>query len=120
MKILQKKNILKRKENIIPENFLEEKQKQIESFLENRRETKFKMILVCQMGYKYESKVKAYFTLKHKSLYKDVIKDILNKIISYQNNGSGWYFEKVLWLEIHAVNYKPLKGSCYLELPDFI
>ena len=35
-------------------------------------------------------------------------------------NGSGWYFEEVSSLEIHIVDYKPIKGSSYIPLPDFI
>ena len=35
-------------------------------------------------------------------------------------NGSGWYFKEVLNLEIHSVGYKPMKGSSYIPLPDFI
>lgn len=47
-----------------------------------------------------------------------MIYEILDKIAKYQRN--GWYFKEVLSLEIHTVAYKPLKGSSYLQLPDFI
>ena len=33
---------------------------------------------------------------------------------------SDWYFKKVVRLEIHAVEYKPMRGSSYIPLPDFI
>ena len=49
-----------------------------------------------------------------------MIRQILPKISTYQKNGSGWYFKKVLNLEIHTVSYKPMKGSSYISLPDFI
>ena len=42
--------------------------------------------------------------------------EILERISSYQINGSCWYFKEVIQLEIHKVNYKPLKGS-YIPLP---
>ena len=29
-------------------------------------------------------------------------------------------FSEVLYLEIHTVDYKPMKGSSYIPLPDFI
>ena len=32
---------------------------------------------------------------------------------------SGWRFE-VIRLEIHTVDYKPMKGESYIPLPDFI
>ena len=34
--------------------------------------------------------------------------------------GSGWYFKEVLHLEIHTVEFNPLRGSSYLPLPDWI
>ena len=49
-----------------------------------------------------------------------MIKEILEKIYIYQRNGSGWYFKEVISLEIHTVDYKPIKGSSYIPLPDFI
>ena len=46
---------------------------------------------------------------------------ILNKISIYQKkNGSGWYFKEVLNLEIHTVDFKPMKGSSYIPLSDFV
>ena len=49
-----------------------------------------------------------------------MIKQILEKISVFQMNCSGWYFEEVSSLEIHIVDYKPIKGSSYIPLPDFI
>ena len=40
-----------------------------------------------------------------------MINEILDGISIYQRNGS---------LEIHTVDYKPMKGSSYISLPDFI
>ena len=55
-----------------------------------------------------------------KQLLSRMTYEILTKISIYQNNGSGWYFNEVLSLEIHTVDYKPMKGSSYIPLPDFI
>ena len=55
-----------------------------------------------------------------KDILFQMIKEILEKISIYQKYGSGWYFKEVLNLEIHIVNYKPIKGSSYIPLPDFI
>ena len=49
-----------------------------------------------------------------------MIEDILEKIDNFQMNGTGWYFKEVKRLEIHAVEYKPMKGSSYIPLPNFI
>ena len=49
-----------------------------------------------------------------------MIKEILEKISIFQMNGSGWYFKEVSSLEIHINDYKPIKGSSYIPLPDNI
>ena len=49
-----------------------------------------------------------------------MIKEILNNLSIYQKNGSGWYFKEVIRLEIHIVEYKPMKGGTYIPLPEFI
>ena len=49
-----------------------------------------------------------------------MIKEILEKNSVFRMGGSGWYFEEVSSLEIHIVDYKPMKGSSYIPLPDFI
>ena len=55
-----------------------------------------------------------------KVILSQMIKEILEKNYIYQRNGAGWYFKEVFSLEIHIVNYKPIKGSSYIPLPDFI
>ena len=49
-----------------------------------------------------------------------MIEDILERIINFQDEGTGWYFKQVISLEIHIVDYKPMKGSSYIPLPNFI
>ena len=49
-----------------------------------------------------------------------MIYKILEKIVEYQQNGSGWYFKEVVHLEIHTVDYNPMRGSSYIPLPDWI
>ena len=41
-------------------------------------------------------------------------------LINYQKKGSGWYFKEIIRLEIHIVEYKPMRGSSFIPLPDFI
>lgn len=55
-----------------------------------------------------------------KNFFFGMIYEILDAILNYQRNGSGWYFEEVLSLEIHTVKYKPLKGSTFIPPTDFI
>ena len=95
------------------------------------------MILVCEMEkqasflesiIRYASH-KAYFQSHTyinlektdvKVFLKEIIKEILDNINIYQENGSGWYFKEVIRLEIHIVEYKPMKGGSYIHLPNFI
>ena len=49
-----------------------------------------------------------------------IVKSILNELEEYQKNGSNWYFKEVVNLEIHTVEYQPVKGSSYIPLPDWI
>ena len=39
------------------------------------------------------------------------IKQILGNISIFQHEGSGWYFKEVINLEIHTVDYKPMRGG---------
>ena len=55
-----------------------------------------------------------------KVFLKEMIIEILGNLIFYQKKGSGWYFKKVNSLEIHIVEYKPMKGSSFIPLPNFI
>ena len=78
---------------------------------------------------RFEVQDKAYFhsdtyiNLKStdvKDLLKKIISNITEKINIYQQNGSGWYFKEVIQLEIHTVKFRPMKGSSYIPLPDWI
>ena len=55
-----------------------------------------------------------------KEILAKVIHNILEKISIYQQNDSGWYFKEVIHFEIHTVVYKPMRGSSYIPLPDWI
>ena len=94
------------------------------------------MILVCNMQ-KNESGVgkiifaenifyfntKTYNNLESidaKDILIIMIKEILDKIFYLPMEVSAWFFKEVIRLEIHTVEYKPMKGSSYIPLPDFI
>ena len=49
-----------------------------------------------------------------------MIYEILVALANYQKKGSGWYFKEIIKLEIHTVDYKPMKGESYIKLPEFI
>ena len=48
------------------------------------------------------------------------VKKIIEDLEAFQKNGSGWYFNEVVQLEIHTVEFNPTKGSSYIPLPDWI
>ena len=51
------------------------------------------------------------------SLY---LEKIHQKIDTFNRNGSGWVFEKVLGIYIDVSKYLPIQASCSFELPDYI
>ena len=125
---------------LLPIEFFREKAPQIKDFLRNHRNTKVRMLLVCLMEKQIIEKSKgesktinendnAYFHSRtHINLektdvqvfLKEMIMEILGNLTIYQKKGSGWYFNEVIRLEIHIVEYKPMKGGSYIPLPEFI
>ena len=120
--------------------FFEEKDSQLKDFLRNHRNIKVKMIFICKMEQKITEKiktetkiifdqVKAYFYSEThtnfentdvKDILPQMLKEIIEKLDNFQNNGSGWYFKKVIRLEIHILDDKQMKGDSYIPLPEFI
>ena len=125
---------------LIPKECFREKASIINDFFRNHRNIKVRMILVCLMERQIIEKSKgkskiiyeqnnAYFQSKTKinldktdvkDILKNIIKEVLASLAIYQENGSGWYFKEVISLEIHIVDYKPVKGGSYISLPEFI
>ena len=138
LKNFAEKYVIDGKPKITPFKFFAEKATQIKEFLRNHRNIKVRMILVCTMekledvkgSRKIEtSEIKVYFNTETyinlqstdvNVILSKMIKQILEKISIFQKNGSGWYFKEVTSLEIHIVDYKPIKGSSYIPLPDFL
>ena len=132
------KYVIKGEPGLSPVDFLNRNYKTLEEFFTYHRNIKFNMLLVCLMEQQIFSKdkgvvglnqSKAYFTsgiLKNltstdvNKLIDLCYKKILNDIDAYQENGSGWYFNEVVQLEIHTVEFNPAKGSTYIPLPDWI
>ena len=128
LKNFAEKYVIDGKPKIFPLEYFAEKATQIKEFLRNHRNIKVRMILVCIMELEEgvengkintRSERKVYL-LNVKDILSQMIKEILEKISTFQRNGSGWYFKEVSSLEIDIVDYKPIKGSSYIPLPDFI
>ena len=131
-----KKYFIKGEPGITPFQFFRNKKHVLKDFLRNHRNIKVRFVLVCMMekmegNYKLSFKVqdKAYFhsntyinfkTTDEKELLSKFIREIIENIITFQKNGSGWYFKEVVQLEIHTTKFNPMKGSSYIPLPDWI
>ena len=137
LKNFAEKYVTDGKPKIIPFKFFAEKATQIKEFLRNHRNIKVRMILVCIMekledvkgSRKIEtSEIKVCFNTETyinlestdvKVILSQMIKEILEKISIFQLNGSGWYFKGVSSLEIHIVDYKPLKAPVIFHFQIF-
>ena len=131
-----KKYITKGEPSILPFQFFRNKKHVLKDFLRNHRNIKVRFVLVCMMekmegDYKLSFNIqdKAYFhsityinfkTTDVKELLSKFIKEIIENIITFQKNGSGWYFKEVVQLEIHTTEFIPMKGSSYIPLPGWI
>ena len=102
----------------------------IKIFKENKN-TKTKMILVCQMqrtdlktGETIEVDADFHSDIEINIAEKDETK-LLDKMIArieevlanFQQSGSNWVFQQIRRLEIHFANWKPIRGSTFIPLP---
>ena len=124
--------------NTTPSDYFKNISERLKDFFRNHRNIKCRLILVCLMERQIIDKTygviglvedKAYFnsdthinleSTDVKKLLALIIKNILNKLEEFQKNGSGRYFKEIRNLETHTVEYKPMKGSSYIPLPDWI
>ena len=134
-----KKYIIKGKPGYLPYQFFDYYYHTIKKFIRNHRNTKLRFVLVCMMEKKEKISKDSnkYFYIQDKSYFnsstfnnfkstdeEDILsnsyKEISEKIAIYQQNGSGWYFKEIVQLDIHTTQLKPIKGSSYIPLPDWI
>ena len=133
-----KKYIIKGEPGIIPKDFFLLKKNVIKSFLRKHRNIKVRFVLVCNMEKEERAKDsnlivkainKAYFTSStfinfkstdEENIYVKSMLEILDNITVYEATGSAWYFKEIIQLEIHTTEFKPMKGSSYIPLPDWI
>ena len=98
-------------------------------------EQKFKKLLNETKGFKFNETVKvqfnktthdsilfktAYFNSKSKTINGELQfpeQEILNKIAVWVSEGSGWTIKSIDNHFINLVNYKPLRGLSYIQLP---
>ena len=132
------KHIIEGDPNLIPVEYFNKIYATLKDFFTYHRNIKFSMVLVCLMEQQILSKDKGVVGLKQDKAYfrsgthinlksTDVeklidkcVKKIIEDLEAFQRNGSGWYFNEVVQLEIHTVEFNPTEGSSYIPLPDWI
>ena len=53
-------------------------------------------------------------------LYYTMVEGILEKIATFQKEGSPWRLRSIINLELHIVRYNPLRGETYIPLPKWL
>ena len=131
------KYVIKAEPGVYPEEFFIDKNSIIKEFLKNHRNTKVKFLLNVTMGKRESTKDGKSFEITntsyfHSEVYSNLETTNVNSIINgskekifesvrtFINNGSGWYFKKINSLEIHINEFKLMRGSSYIPLPDWI
>ena len=120
---------------LTPIQFFDRIEKTLVDFFTYHKNIKFRLILVCIMEkQEYDKKpgitgiqtAKAHFsseTLENlradeaMKLVEECFKNIETKVQNFAQDGSAWQFKEVEQLEIHTVEFNPLKGSSYIDLP---
>ena len=102
----------------------------IKIFKENKN-TKTKMIFICQMqrtdlktgetidvdaDFHSEIEINIAETDENKLLDK-MIARIEEVLANFQQSGSNWVFQRIIRLEIHFANWKPIRGATFIPLP---
>ena len=132
-----KKYIIKGEPEVLPLDFFENKKPIIKKFLKKNRNKKVRFVLdnIMERKEKRDGKntdqveTEAHFSSSTRTNFKssDVekiisknVKEIIDNIDSFQKVSTGWGFKQVVKLEINTTDFKPMKGSSYIPLPDWI
>src|SRR5688572_29036712 len=127
-----KRYTIERTKGIDVTSFLNAVRPQVVSLLTKNRGVKVQFNLMCVMekvDMKSGKVVEAEPNFKSKTeiileatdvgeIYSDAVDKIKESMASYQMQGSNWRFKSVMKLDIDTVEYKPLKGSSYIPLPN--
>ena len=111
-------------------SFLQNTRQYITSVLRNNRGTKVKLIFKFNMerpsnlGETVTSPTDFHSNIEinldgtdEKELYDTMVERIIEKMATFQSKGSGWRLHSIIRLELHTVNYNPLRGETWIPLP---
>ena len=114
-----------------PQSFFEAVRNLMIKILQENKNTKTKMILICKMqrtdlktgeiievsaDFHSEIEINLQETDENK-LFDKIIARIGKVLANFQRSGSNWVFQRVNQLEIHFANWKPISGSSFIPLP---
>ena len=98
--------------------------------LKENKQIKVNLIFKCNMvkegpdgeiirPFEFHSKIEVNLEgTDENELYNNMIDTIEEKIQKLENApGTGWHLQSVINLELHTVEWEPLRGSSYIELP---
>ena len=119
------------KSGFTPQTFLNAVKNHVLKILQDNRQTKVKLILICKMqrtdlvtgeidevNADFHSGIEENLEgTNENELYEEMNERILENIANFQRKGSNWQFVAVNQLEIHLVDFRPLRGTAFLPLP---
>ena len=119
------------KDGFDPQSFMDGARENMTELLRNNRNTKVKLILKCYMiserdnlirHFPFHSEIEINVEgTDENEIYITITDTILERIANLINGssggGSGWVFYKIIKLELHTVNYRPLRGNTWIPLP---
>ena len=119
------------REGIDVRPFLQSVRENITSVLRNNRRTKVKLILICNMekpsilgetiirpsNFSSDIEVNLNGTNEDDLYVTMTERAIENMAAQQQVEGSGWRFHSIIRLELHIVDYNPLRGETWIALP---
>ena len=117
---------------LCPERFLTKVKANVTEVFKSNPSTKVKLILNCIMEKQDIQSGNMTYSPAHFHSYIEVnlegtdVNDMYNKmssqifesIANYNQRGSNWVFKQITSLDIHTIEYIPLRGSSHIELPE--
>ena len=117
-----------------PREFMQLARRDILNLMRENRQTRVRMILTCEMTRKELFSenfqvLNSYFNSEtvenlegtdESVIYNTFIQTIEEIIQNFNQRGSNWRFQRVLFLDVHFTDFIPLRGSTYFPLPKKI
>ena len=126
-----REKIIDGKRGYEPKRFFQKTRNLLIKILEENKNTKTKMIFICQMqrtdlktGETIEVDADFHSEIEiniaetdEKKLLDKMIARIEEVLANFQQSGSNWVFQRIIRLEIHFANWKPIRGATFIPLP---